>query len=399
MFKMIVCLFFASGIFAMQGGLKVSYNSTSDQKNAIVRIITAYKGSSSVVKVSVNGSESVGQVGKPGLNTNSKDGDMEIIFVAAMLKAGANEIEIMDGGSSDKHFSWKDEAGKHKDLVYAGKNVFRYMYEKMNESDPKERARTYKPYHMVYDWAGKNFISKAEGGKFTHHRSIYYGFSRCSYKKADGSVGKADTWHCTGEAFQSHEGFILEEAGPVFARSRIKINWHGPGGVFANELRELTFYFVNGVKVVDFASSLSSELEYVKVDGDPQHAGFQYRASNEVAQKTAKETYYIRPIDGKGSKGKTKNWPKDKDMTNLLWKAQSNVVGGQRYTISYLDNPNNPKPSFFSERDYGRFGSYFKSKVTKDKPLNIRYRLEIQEGEVEAKDVEMKSAAFLDSVK
>ena len=73
--------------------------------------------------------------------------------------------------------------------------------------------------------------------------------------------------------------------------------------------------------------------------------------------------------------GKTKNWPQNKDMTNLTWKAQSVVVGGERYYTLYLDHPQNPKPSFYSERDYGRFGSYFKSAVTPKNPLSVKYRL------------------------
>ena len=112
-------------------------------------------------------------------------------------------------------------------------------------------------------------------------------------------------------------------------------------------------------------------------DGDPQHAGFQFRASNEVAAKNAKQTYYVRPKDGKDAQGKTKNWPGNKDMTNLPWKAQSVVVEDQRYFTVYLDHPDNPKPSFYSERDYGRFGSYFKSEATPEKPVKIKYRLVI----------------------
>ena len=112
----------------------------------------------------------------------------------------------------------------------------------------------------------------------------------------------------------------------------------------------------------------------VTLDGDPQHAGFQFRASNEVAESTAKQTFYIRPIDGKDEMGKTKNWPQNKDMTNLDWKAQSVVIQGQRYFTVYLDHPKTLS-QVYSERDYGRFGSYFKSSVTADSTLSVKYRL------------------------
>jgi hypothetical protein len=58
------------------------------------------------------------------------------------------------------------------------------------------------------------------------------------------------------------------------------------------------------------------------------------------------------------------------------------VLGGRRNTVVYLDNPQNPKPSRYSERDYGRFGSYFVTTVLPDEPLEVRYRLWVQEGEM-----------------
>ena len=201
------------------------------------------------------------------MNVNAAAGDKEIIFVAPKLNAGDNSISIGGAASAgDKVFSWKDNDGKTKDLSFAGTKVFHYQYEKIDETDKNTRTRTYKPFHMVYDWNGKEFITKGAGGKFTHHRGIYYGFAKCSYPGADGKTKKADTWHCHGKAFQSHEGFAVEEAGPVFARTQVKIDWHGQEGeVFANEIRELTFYFVNGIKVVDFASSLTSKLDHVNI--------------------------------------------------------------------------------------------------------------------------------------
>ena len=56
---------------------------------------------------------------------------------------------------------------------------------------------------------------------------------------------------------------------------------------------------------IDFDSTLSTTQPKVTLDGD-QHAGFQFRASNEVAESNAKQTFYIRPKDGKDEMGKTK---------------------------------------------------------------------------------------------
>ena len=45
----------------------------------------------------------------------------------------------------------------------------------------------------------------------------------------------------------------------------------------------------------------------MRLDGDPQHAGFHFRANQEVAKNGKENTYYLRP-DGKGKLGDTRNW-------------------------------------------------------------------------------------------
>tara|TARA_Y100001934_G_scaffold209743_1_gene248179 strand:+ start:775 stop:1758 length:984 start_codon:yes stop_codon:yes gene_type:complete len=272
-------------------------------------------------------------------------------------------------------YSWKDEPGKHLDLLKGDRKIVRYVYERL---DPEDRERTYKPFHHVYQADGKDFLTKGPGGKFTHHRGIYYGFSKCSAVNAAGKKVRIDTWHCKG-GYQTHEKVIESKADDKGASHAVEIAWRvDDGTIFASEKRTLSFsHREDGSLQVDFSSVLSTKQDSVTLDGDPQHAGFQFRASNEVAAKTAKQTYYVRPKDGKDGMGKTKNWPGNKDMTNLSWKAQSVVVSDRRYFTVYLDHPDNPKPSFYSERDYGRFGSYFKSQLTPAKPVKIKYRLVI----------------------
>ena len=62
-------------------------------------------------------------------------------------------------------------------------------------------------------------------------------------------------------------------------------------------------------------------------------------------------------------------------------------LGGRRYTFEYLEAPNNPKPSHYSERPYGRFGAYFKTQLTEEKPLHLRYRVILTAGETPAQNV------------
>ncbi len=73
----------------------------------------------------------------------------------------------------------------------------------------------------------------------------------------------------------------------------------------------------------------------------------------------------------------------------------SMVVGNKRYTVAYLDKRTNPKEARFSERDYGRIGSYFVADVT-DKPLDVNYRLWIQDGEMTVPQVAALDADFDD---
>lgn len=288
---------------------------------------------------------------------------------------------LLSGGAFAE-LEWVDEAGKHTDLVHNGKKIVRYVYEPM---DPEDRERTYKPFHHVYDSKGEGFLTKGPGGKYTHHRGIYFGFSKC--KLPDGSG--VDTWHSRG-GYTEHVKLLEQKVEDGSAIQTVQIEWRKDDGtVFIVEKRTLTFTPAEDGLHVDFKSTLTSAEGKVVLDGDPQHAGFQFRASNEVNEKTANQTIYIRPETGEAEPGATINWGKgkgddDSSVTNLPWKGMSVVVGGERYTIVYLDSPDNPKPARYSERNYGRFGSYFVSEVTPDKPLTVNYGLFITTGQLPA---------------
>lgn len=309
----------------------------------------------------------------------------ELHFILPKLAAGKSLALVATITETDKapaiSFSAVDKPGEYTEIKLGVKPVLRYMCAPLDESSPENRSTTFKPYHHVYDPKGERLVTKGPGGLFPHHRGLFYGFNKISYESG-GKKMQADTWHCNKGEYQSHEGTLAMEFGPVLARQRVAINWHGQDSlVFAEEERELTVYDVPGGRLIEFASRLISQVGKVKLDGDPQHAGFQFRASQEVPDKSAKETYYLRP-DGKGEPGKFRNWPADKTHVNLPWHALSFVIGDQRYTCCYLDRPQNPKESRFSERDYGRFGSYFEYELDSGRPLDVNYRIWLQEGEM-----------------
>jgi hypothetical protein len=83
---------------------------------------------------------------------------------------------------------------------------------------------------------------------------------------------------------------------------------------------------------------------------------------------------------------------------NLIAKL-SCCWGGKRYTAAYLDHPQNPKEARYSEREYGRFGSYFEYNIDDGKPLTVKYRLWLQEGQMQPDEVAALSHDFVEPVK
>jgi hypothetical protein len=369
----------------------------SDRANTPITVLLSLPPSlakaESVVVEDAAGKKLVAQLTGPGLLAKTPATDdvvpRELHFILPSLKAGASAsfkaTVSTDAPLKAEGFTWKQTPDEIT-LLDGAQPVLRYMCAKFDDSTKEKRDLTFKVFHHLYDPAGQRLVTQGTGGKlYPHHRGIYYGFNKITY----GDGKKCDTWHCTEGAHQSHEKVLASEAGPVLGRHRVRIDWHGQNKeVFAQEERELTVYRVPGGRLVGFASRLTSTGGKVVLDGDPQHAGFQFRADPEVAATTAKQTYYLRP-DGAGKPGETRNWDAKNPQAHadLPWNAMSFVLGQDRYTIAYLDRPTNPKPARFSERDYGRFGSYFATEVDEKKPLDIAYRLWLQKGEMKGPEV------------
>lgn len=324
----------------------------------------------------------------------------ELHFVVPKLSAGeALDLvaEVSTEPPAGSGFRWADVPGERADLACDGRPVLRYVYLPRAQAE-RQGDKYFKVYHHLYDPQGERLVTKGDlDGLYPHHRGLFYGFSKISYEGAP----KVNTWGCDKDHYQSHEGCLDAQAGPVLGRHTVAIDWHGDQRrVFAKEQRELTVYRLPRGTLVEFASKLTSTVGRVKLDGDPQHAGFQFRAPQEVADHP-KSTYYLRP-DGPGKPGETRNWDakkRDPRCENMPWNACSFIVAGKRYTAVYLDRPANPKPSRASEREYGRFGGYFEYELDAHKPLVIRYRLWLQEGEMTVAQAAALSADFADPVR
>jgi Methane oxygenase PmoA len=377
-----------------------------ERKNVPVRVpVPPGRGGEAAASVTVSGPDGKsipGQWTSPGLL--SRDGG-EIHFILPHLSPGES-VRLKATLSSDPPpaaagFTWRDHPGDHIDLFLGKRAVVTYHYHPLDESSKTSRDRTYKVFHHLYSPQGDRVVTNGlpDDPKIhsPHHRGLFYGFNRISY----GNGKTADLWHCTNGSYQEHDRFLASEAGPVLGRHRVAVSWHGEDKkTFAEEERELTVYNVPGGQLVEFASRLKSPAGPVRLDGDPQHAGFQFRAHNDVDAKTSKETIYVR-TDGVGQPGESRNWdPKTRrGPVNLPWNAMSFVLDGKRYTVAYLDHPKNPKEARYSEREFGRFGSYFEYTIDEGKPLTVNYRLWLQEGLMKPDDVAALSNDFVDRVR
>ncbi|MEM7455984.1 MAG: membrane dipeptidase [Planctomycetota bacterium] len=358
---------------------------------------------------SENGDKFLAQLSEPSASADIEQGMKQLSFVLNALDAGQTlTLKASDGGlNTYRAFEWHDDQYGTAQLMYHGVPVMDYMYEPLDES---RRGETYKVFHHVYDPDGLRRITKGPGGLYPHHRGLYYGFNRISY----GENQRADTWHCNNGESQTHEASLLQVAGAVIGRDVNIINWRGQDGEpFAQEIREMTVSRSGGATIIDFYSSLDSLVGDVRLDGDPQHAGFQFRAAQDVPDKTRDLTYYIRP-DGRDEPGSFRNWSAGQNESevnrahiDLAWNAlcfalpvsyerRGNRISEDRtHTVGYLDHPDNPKPARFSERDYGRFGSYFEYDLKPGEPLTLRYRVVIMQEAQDVETLENLSGAFL----
>ena len=317
-----------------------------------------------------------------------------LVFILPKMKGGEKYIftaVIAREVEKGPILKWYDHQNEfYSDLRYGRRRIVRYMYRPFMDTNPFHRGRTSKVFHHVFDPDGVRYLSKGpanEPGRrelFSHQRGLFYGYSKMDYY-ADMT---ADTWHCHDGEHQSHEKALSTEAGPVLARHRVAVDWHGKDRkVFANEERELAAYAQPDGNLIEWSSRLKSAVGPLTARGNPDNAGFQFRAAEEVSYKNVrKQTFFLRFAGGDDPQfGREYNWTaKNKDdpnTTNLPWDAMSFVAYGQRYTLAHIDHPqtHNGK-SHWSERAYGRVGSFIETDIDTAKPLEVRYRVWVQNG-------------------
>ena len=276
-------------------------------------------------------------------------------------------------------FSFKSEEGQHLDVFRSGKQLARYNFVHDTSSDEKHHE-TYKPYLHVYNDMGTKPITKGAGGRFTHHRGIFFGYSRLEFE------GKRyDRWHMKG-GDQIHREFKRQKADEEEASFTSIVEWHdNKGKAFLVEDRTMRFLVPpkGCYALIEFHSRLEAPRGPVKLEGDPEHAGVQFRPANEIEKN---KTVYYFP-------GAATDPKKDFDIP---WVGETFVVGGGTYSVIMLNHVTNPKGTKFSAyRDYGRFGAYPVGEVGPDKPFELRYRWIVKSGDtLEARHIQTEWNAF-----
>jgi hypothetical protein len=249
------------------------------------------------------------------------------------------------------------------DIAQDGKVVARFMMSH-DVSTPAKRLDNYKPYLHVFDPSGALRLTKGPGFNFTHHRGIMLGFMKIT---VDGKT--YDRWHMVkGDQVvtaikPTTEGFVAS------------IDWQGATAQDKPILtEERVFTFTKPVAPfylgIEMKSTLKPDQGEAKIDGDPEHAGAQFRPSEKI---DGTKTIYVYP-------GKDVLIHKVRDLT---WVAEVFTIEGKTFTALLLNHPFNPKDTAFSAyRDYGRFGAFPKGVATPESPFKLRYQWLLAEGDV-----------------
>ncbi|MFH1999164.1 MAG: DUF6807 family protein [Planctomycetota bacterium] len=311
----------------------------------------------------------------PGQLVRADDGTLSLWWVMPEARAGGESRWIAAFSRIAKPdsatFEWENETGRQIDLLFNGTRKLRYVcaYDPTTEESLQE---TYKPYYHIFDAKGENLLTKGSGGLYTHHRGLFLGWNRLTLEGAE-----YDFWHMKG-VVQRHVQVLEQQAGPVLARLKTRIHWDcKEDDPVLVEDREVTLFRqeLPNLLLLDFRSTLKAVKGDLFLNGDPEHAGFQYRPHNDVAEGKDDETIRARYLFPSKENDPLKD-------TDLPWVAMTYGLNGRQYTVQHMNAPGNPEGTLYSAyRDYGRFGAFCTPAIAAGQTLTLRYRVFIREGD------------------
>lgn len=289
-------------------------------------------------------------------------------------------LTISAGPLSASGFSVQEEVGKHIDISFDGRKIARFMTAR-DDSTPERTHETYKPYlHVVdpLDEKGERFITKGAGGKYTHHRGIYIGFSKMKVGEH-----KGDWWHCRKDERQAFTGIIEQEAKDDTLTLIVGVDWVKGDVVCLSEKREFVFHRPNeqGSFLIEKTSHLTAVAGDASLKGDPEHAGCQFRPSNDVA-KNKSARYLAAGGAAVGNKG----------QRDIPWVAETFKLNDRDYLIQHLSDPGLPEGTVYSAyRDYGRFGVYWVDTIPEGETRSYRFGFYISTGTLPENEAKLQA--------
>jgi hypothetical protein len=241
--------------------------------------------------------------------------------------------------------------------------------------DAQRFADTCKVWHHLYAPDGR-LLSKGLGGDYPHHRGLFLGWNAV---RVGGE--RFDFWHCSHGESEQLVGLTNGGSGQDAA-----IEWRtGSGRVLLREHRRLAAT----AKGADL-TLLDEDIELtactaLRLDGDPQHSGCQFRALQQFAEPGT-PVHYLRPASAKGGA--------DDIWTDCTWIAAVLPFADRPVTIVRIEAKGNPAPVRWSTRSYGRFGATCTADLAADGVLRLGYRWAIALGELDVATCERLAADY-----
>jgi hypothetical protein len=242
--------------------------------------------------------------------------------------------------------------------------------------DANNAEETYKVYTHLMGFEDKQPITKGAGGKYTHHRGLFLGWSKT--KVSDTSY---DTWSMKN-SFQQHLNWEEIQMGEDKSSQVEMIRWYGwdektkkVGPALVTEHRIIrASRGGEGLRYIDLTSYLDREGGDTQFRGDLQHAGVHLRMDNEVSEHED-TTQYILP-DGAEELD-------DDKVVGAWWVCASVVVREKRIWIMHMTPPNHPSGvPVYSIRRYGRFGAFWEPDL-KPEGIKLVFRIALSKNELD----------------
>jgi len=265
-------------------------------------------------------------------------------------------------------FAIHEKPGQAIEVTWRGKPLV-HLVTRSDRSTPQTAHDTYKVFLHVHDPQGSGTLTKGPGDKFTHHRGIFIGWS-----KATIAGRRYDTWHMKGAVRQEFRKLKDATATAEAASFTALIDWVDGDEVLLREERAFTVHKPdpNGAFLLDQASTLTAVKGDAELNGDPEHAGCQFRAAAEVVKN--KSARYLFP------KGRMSQ----KEVIaarDLPWAAMSFKANGRQYHVQHMSHPSLPRPIRYSAyRDYGRFGAFFVDTIKQGRSATYKVRFYLSPG-------------------